>query len=82
MSQNNNLMVRNLIVKDISKALIYFYSHSLGLLAKPGNKLPIMRINFPTLLLVVFFPLHLCWFQKLLSKKGQEDIKWLKFSHS
>lgn len=66
-------MVRNLNVKHINKAADYSYSHSLGFLAKPGNKLPIIRINFLTLVLVVVFPLHLCWFQKLLCKKGQEN---------
>lgn len=40
-------MVRNLHVNHINKAVTYFYSHSLGFLAK----LPIIRINFLTLLL-------------------------------
>lgn len=63
-------MIRNLNAKHISKVVTYFYSHSLGFLTKPGKKWPIIRVNFLTLLLVVFLPLHLCWFQKLLCKKG------------
>lgn len=77
-------MVRNLCsnIKRINKADVYFHGHSSGLLAKPGNKLPVVRINFMTSLLVVFFPFCPCRFQKLLCKNGQENKKWFKFSNS
>lgn len=82
--QNNNLTVRNLCsnIKCIKKADVYSHGHSLGLLAKPGNKLPVIRISFTTLLPVAFFPFCSGWFQKLLYKNGQENKKWFKFSHS
>lgn len=40
MYQNDSLMVRNLNVKHIKKAVIYFYSLSLGFLPKPKDQFP------------------------------------------
>lgn len=68
--------------KTHQQSWFYFHGHSLGLLAEPGNKLPVIRINFITVMLVEFFLFCMCWFQKLLCKNGQENTKWFKFSHS